>query len=197
MKRFISLIFFAISVLTSVAQVKSDASKHLSFKGVPIDGTLASYVSKMKAVGFTHKLTKGGMALLDGEFASYKNCHIGVSTLKAKDIVYKIAVIFPERETWSELSTNYYNLQELLTEKYGRPSETVEDFQSTVQPKDDSDRMYEVKFDRCNYFTTYETEKGTIQLSIGHDGVIRCYVKLLYVDKINGETVKKQALDDL
>lgn len=125
MKRFISLIFFAISVLTSVAQVKSDASKHLSFKGVPIDGTLASYVSKMKAAGFTHKLTKGGMALLDGEFASYKNCHIGVSTLKANDLVYKIAVIFPERETWSELSTNYYNLQELLTEKYGRPSESV------------------------------------------------------------------------
>lgn len=197
MKWFISLICITISVLTSVAQVKPDASKHLTFKGIPIDGTLTNYVSKMKTVGFTHKLTKGGMALLEGEFASYKNCHIGVSTLKAKDLVCKIAVIFPECETWSELSSNYYNLKELLTEKYGRPSETVEEFQSTIQPKDDGSKMYEVQFDRCNYFTTYETEKGTIQLSIGHDGVIRCYVRLLYVDKINGEPVKKQALDDL
>jgi len=57
--------------------------------------------------------------------------------------------------------------------------------------------MYEVKFDNCKYYTTYETEKGTIQLSIEHDGVIRCYVQLSYYDKINGEIIRKNALGDL
>ena len=58
-------------------------------------------------------------------------------------------------------------------------------------------KCIEVKFDNCKYYTTYETEKGSIQLSIEHDGVRRCFVKLAYFDKINSDTIKKEALDDL
>jgi len=182
--------------MTSFAQVKQDTSKHLTFKGVPIDGTLAEYVSKMKKSGFIHKGTKNGISILEGDFASYKNCIIGVSTLKQKDLVSKIAVIFPDRETWSSLSSNYFNLKELLTEKYGEPSESEEEFQSYT-PDDDGSKMIQVQLGACKYYATYETEKGSIQLTIEHDGVTRCFVKLAYFDKINSETVKKQALDDL
>lgn len=182
--------------LTSVAQVKADSSKHLTFKGVPIDGTLVEYISKMKKSGFTHKYTKDGVAVLEGDFASYNNCIVGVSTLKQKDLVSKIAVLFPNRETWSSLSSNYFNLKELLTEKYGSPAETIEEFQNNT-PKDDGSRFLYVKLDFCKYITTYETEKGTIQLSVEHDSESHCFVKLTYFDKINSEAVKKQALDDL
>jgi hypothetical protein len=54
-----------------------------------------------------------------------------------------------------------------------------------------------VQLGACKYSTTYETEKGSIQLTIEHDGVTRCFVKLAYFDKLNGDTIKKQALDDL
>jgi len=84
----------------------------------------------------------------------------------------------------------------MLTEKYGKPSDNVKRFDGS-EPRDDSSKMYEVKFDNCKYYTTYETEKGTIQLSIEHDGVIRCYVQLSYYDKINGEIIRKNALGDL
>lgn len=196
MKKIFSAFFFAATVLTSFAQTKSDSSKHLTFKGVPIDGTLADYVVKMKKGGFTHKGTKDGIAVLEGDFASYKSCIVGVSTLKQKDLVSKIAVMFPDRETWSSLSSNYFNLKELLTEKYGKPSESVEEFQSYT-PDDDGSKLTQVQLGACKYYTTYDTEKGTIQLAIEHDGVTRCFVKLAYFDKINSETVKKQALDDL
>lgn len=194
-KVFFSLLFVVI-VTNSFAQLKQDTSKHLTFKGVPIDGTLAEYVSKMKKSGFTHKGTKNGISILEGDFASYKNCIIGVSTLKQKDLVSKIAVIFPDRENWSSLSSNYFNLKELLTEKYGEPSESEEEFQSHT-PDDDGSKMIQVQLGACKYYTTYETEKGSIQLTIEHDSVTRCFVKLAYFDKINSETVKKQALDDL
>ena len=196
MKKIFYTFFFAATVLTSFAQTKSDSSKHLTFKGVPIDGTLVDYVAKMKKGGFIHKGTKDGIAVLEGEFASYKSCIVGVSTLKQKDLVSKIAVMFPDLETWSSLSSNYFNLKELLTEKYGKPSEIVEEFQSYT-PDSDGSKMTQVQLGACKYYTTYETEKGTIQLAIEHDGVTRCFVKLAYFDKINGETVKKQALDDL
>jgi len=196
MKRLLFLLFFTTTVLTCFAQAQADSSKHLSFKGVPIDGTLAEYVSKMKATGFTHKGTKDGAAILEGDFASYKGCFVAVSTLKQKDLVSKIVVIFPDRDTWASLSSNYFNLKELLTEKYSKPSESQEEFQSHT-PKTDGSKIIGVKLDECKYVTTFETDKGTIQLAIDHDGLIRCFVKLIYLDKINSEAVKKQALDDL
>jgi hypothetical protein len=179
-----------------LAQAKLDSSVHLSFKGVPITGTLTEYVAKMKKAGFIHKGTSEGMAILEGEFAAYKNCIVGVSTLKQKDVVSKIGVIFPSRDTWSSLASNYFNLKELLTEKYGQPSESLEEFQSGT-PNNDGSKMTMVELGRCKYYTTFETEKGTIQLSIDHDGITSCYVKLGYFDKVNGEGEKKQALEDL
>lgn len=195
MKSIITLIY-TLAVTISFAQVKPDSSKHLSFKGVPIDGTLAQYVAKMKNSGFTHKSTKDGTAILEGDFAAYKNCTVGVSTLKQKDLVSKIAVIFPECNTWSSLSSNYFNLKDLLTQKYGKPSESVEEFQSHT-PDDDGSKMTEVQLDACKYYTIFETGKGTIKLAIGHSDMTHCFVTLAYFDKINSETVKKQALDDL
>lgn len=193
-KTFIAL-FLSLTACISFAQ--TDTSKHLIFKGVPLDGTLDQYVSKMKQNGFKHLSTKDGTAMLQGDFAGYKDCNIVVSTLKQKDLVHKIGVLFPEKETWSTLSGNYFDLKKMLTEKYGNPSTEVEKFDTRSEPRDDRSRMYEVQFDRCKYYSIWTTDKGEIQLSIEHDGFTSCCVKLAYFDKINGETIKKQALDDL
>ncbi len=197
MKTILISLFFTLTVITSFAQVKTDSSDHLTFKGVPINGTLNEYVSKLKKNGFSHIGTENGIAMLKGDFAAYKNCFVGVSTLKQKDLVSKITVIFPEQDTWSTLSSNYFSLKELLTEKYGEPSEIVEEFQSNSQPRDDNYKMYEVKLDRCKYYTTYETDKGSIQLSIDHDSITSSFVRLTYFDKINGNIIRAKAIDDL
>jgi hypothetical protein len=192
--KFLTLIF---SFTTALAFAQTSA--HLSFKNVPIDGTLVEYVSKMKQNGFSHLQTEDGTAYLNGDFAGYKNCYVGVSTLKQKDLVHKIAVVFPEKDTWSRLSTNYFELKQMISEKYGKPSDEVEKFDvsSYAQPKDDNAKLYEVKFDRCKYYTIWQTEKGEIQLSIDHNDVTSCFVKLIYLDKINGAIVNAKAKDDL
>ena len=196
MKKLITTLFAVAITLLTLGQAKSDTSKHLSFKGVPINGTLTEYVAKMKKSGFTAKGIQDGVALLEGEFASYKNCIVGVNTLKQKDLVSNIVVVFPNRDDWSSLSSNYFNLKELLTEKYGKPSEVVEEFQSST-PNSDGSKMLSVKLHQCKYYTTYETDKGTIQLSIELDRSRNAFVKLAYYDKINYDSVRKQALDDL
>ncbi|WP_074405798.1 hypothetical protein [Aquimarina megaterium] len=197
MKIILTTFFLAIAVITSFAQDNADTTKHMTFKGVPIDGTLNEYVLKMKKSGFTHVGTKEGVAMLKGDFAAYKDCIVGVATLKQKDLVSKITVIFPESDTWSSLSYNYYNIKELLTEKYGEPSKIVEKFDVHSEPEDDNSKMYEVKFDNCKYYTTYETEKGSIQLSIDHESVISCFVRLSYFDKINSKIIREKAKGDL
>ena len=191
---FAILLFLIVSI--TKAQVNTGKTDHLSFKGVPIDGTLNEYILKMKKGGFSHTGTKNGLAILEGDFASYKNCTVGVSTLKSKDLVNKIIVLFPDLENWSSLSSNYFNLKEMLTEKYGQPASFIEEFQSYT-PDNDGSKMTSVQLGQCKYYTVYETDKGTIELSIEHGEYSHTFVKLAYFDKINGETIKQDALKDL
>lgn len=197
MRNLYLLLFLTITALSSSAQTKTDTSAHLTFKGIPLDGTINQYVAKMQQNGFKHISTNDGVAMLIGDFAGYKGCYVGVSTLEQKDLVYKVIVLFPEKETWSSLSGNYFDLKEMLTEKYGKPSFVIEKFDTRTEPKDDSNKMHEVKFDRCKYYSIWKIDKGDIELSIDHDGVTSCFVRLAYFDKINGAVIKKQALDDL
>lgn len=191
-KTILSLIAFFI-----ITYNYSQSSNHLIFKGVPIDGTLNDYVSKMEQEGFRNLRTEIGTAKLNGEFAGYKDCNIIVSTLKQTDLVYKIAVIFPEKETWSSLLENYSDLKDMLTDKYDNPIEVVEKFDSPFQPRDDNGKIFNVKSDNCKYFSTWKTDKGEIQLSIQHQGFESCYVTLSYSDKINSDIIKTKAKRDL
>ncbi len=132
-----------------------------------------------------------------GEFAAYKDCTIGVISLKEKDLVYKTTVIFPSYETWSSLSDNYFTIKDMLSQKYGEPAVCVEEFQSRVEPYDDQMRMHFVQSDLCKYQTSFETSKGSIQLSIFHQDYSNNFVLLEYFDKINGKVASNRALDDL
>lgn len=197
MKKVLITLIIALTVIPSIAQDKTDTNKHMAFKGVPIDGTLNEFVLKMKKSGFTHIGTKDGVAMLKGDFAAYKDCILGVATLKQKDLVSKITVIFPERDTWYSLSSNYYNLKELLTEKYGEPSEVVEKFDTNIEPEDDNSKMHEVGMNRCKYYSAYEMENGSIRLSIENDGFSTSFVRLSYFDKINSKIIREKAKGDL
>lgn len=117
MKKIVVTLFLLMSFTLIFAQ----SSEHLKFKGVPIDGTLSEYVSKMKQAGFQLIGTDDGVALLEGEFAGYRGCLIAVSTLKSVNVVNTIGVVFPARENWSSLEGDYEHLKSMLTEKYGEP----------------------------------------------------------------------------
>lgn len=172
-------------------------NEHLKFKGVPIDGTLKQYVQKMESAGFVYVGQQEGIALLQGDFAGYKGCTVGVATLTGKDLVNKITVIFPKNDTWSTLYGTYSNLKSMLTEKFGEPSSCVEEFQGYTEPRDDNNRMHNVQMDRCNYVTTFSPNTGDIQLFISHDSVISCFVILSYYDKTNSDIIRQKAIDDL
>ena len=177
----------------------AQTSEHMSFKGVPIDGTLNEYVAKMKQSGFQYLGAEDGTALLNGDFAGYKNCHVAVTTLKKIDLVHKIGVIFPNQETWSRLYSNYSDLKQMLTEKYGNPNEEVElfDVKPFQLPLDDNMKMNQVGMDNCKFFTVWKTDKGEIQLSIDHSGFTSCFVKVVYFDRINSAIINEKAKDDL
>ncbi|MCR5425114.1 MAG: hypothetical protein K6E93_10230 [Bacteroidales bacterium] len=190
MKRLIFTMMLLVG-LTATAQ-----KGHLTFKGVPIDGTLNEFVGKLKQKGFTLVGTEQGVALLKGEFATYKGCTVFVSQHES-GIVNRVAVMFPDKDAWSGLYNNYSTLKDMLTQKYGEPFKVTEEFQDYVSPQTDHDKMYSVMFDRCKYICDFVTDNGAIELRISHNGVSECYVSLLYVDAENEMKVQSGAIDDL
>ena len=194
MKKIFFFFLFAVISYTVFAQ---SASEHLTFKGVPINGTLNEFVSKLKQKGLAHIGTEEGIAMLKGDFAAYKNCTIAAVSLKQKNLVAKVGVIFPSLETWSSLSNNYFSLKEMLTKKYGEPEVCIEEFQTKIMQNDDNSKIHEVRMNRCKYVTGYTTEKGDIELQIKGSFTDGCYVTLIYFDKINGEVIEAEAMEDL
>lgn len=202
-KRCITLTLFAMKKLfvflfAVFPFVTIHAQEHLVFKGVPIDGTLDAYVANMEKAGFTYLGDDDGVAVLQGDFAGFRNCKIGVVTLESMDIVNRISVLFDTHDNWSDLYDNYSSLKEMLTKKYGEYDECIEKFDG-YEPRDDGMRMIYLCQDRCKYYTIWETDKGTIELEIikrgarGRGGA----VGLHYWDRINTDLVQEKALEDL
>ncbi|MBQ1214577.1 MAG: hypothetical protein IIX81_06110 [Tidjanibacter sp.] len=151
----------------------------------------------MKEAGFDYIDKQDGTAILMGDFAGHKGSIIGVNTLQSLDIVNRIGVIFPAADDWSTLNNTYERLKSMLTQKYGKYDECVEEFQGYSQPRSDNDRLNKLRLDSCNWYTIFKTDKGNIELSLGHKSLIGCYVVLQYFDKINTNTVEQQAINDL
>ena len=141
--------------------------------------------------------SENGQAILQGDFAGYKNCYVAVSTLDQEDLVYMVGVMFPDLDQWSLLENNYTKLKEMLITKYGEPIDVVEEFQSTYQPRTDNEKLHKLKFDECTYKSIFESDKGRIVLTISHESVMKCFVVLGYVDGINGLRAQDAAIDDL
>ena len=188
-------LILASIVFSLSLSAQASESQHLLFKGVPIDGTLNEYVAKMKLNGFTLLESENYGAMLNGEFANYQNCKIGIGTSNKKDLVSTVFVLFPEREEWNDLYGDYNRLKQMLSEKYGIPNESKEKWENDYEPSL-AFRMSAIKRGECNFITTFVAPNGKIQLRIEHQDAT-CFVFLGYFDKINSEIIKSKAIDDL
>ena len=172
--------------------------EHLSFKGVPINGTLKQYTAAMVKAGFKSEGTQDGLSLLSGDFAGFKGCIVGVSTLTNCDVVNRIVVLFPEKDTWSSLMGDYEHLKSLLTTKYGEP-DVVQEYFTGYAGRTDSDaiKMSALHSEELEWYTIFKTELGNIELSVVSASYGKGMVRLGYYNKKNTETVTQSALDDL
>ena len=176
----------------------AQTNNHMSFKGVPIDGTLDAYVKNMQKAGFSFIGKEDGIAILSGDFAGYRDCTIGVVTLKSLDLVNRITVLFDEQDNWADVYANYSQLKEMLSTKYGNPAECVEEFQNyNIPPKDDNTKMHELSMNRCVFSTEFSVDMGDIELEIIKLEFGKAAVRLTYWDRVNTAKIQQKAMDDL
>ena len=192
MKKVLILLAILMVGLTSFAQ--TDA--HLTFKGVPIDGTLDNFVKELVQKDFTLDKSSDTEAKLHGTFAGYSNCKLEVFTLKQKDLVSSVSVFFTSYKTWEDLYKVYSDLRGLLDVKYGGPTYFERGF-FPADPLNNGVRMSYVIAKQCRYKTDYKLPKGDINLFITHDNMYGPVVVLKYSDKLNSGISRAQALEDL
>lgn len=200
MKKIIATLLFLIILMSSSF---AQSSEHLKFKGVPIDGTLNEYVSKMKQAGLQLVEIEDGVAMMNGNFAGYNDCQIGIKSSQKQDLVYEVMVIFPIQSKWAGLNNNYENLKSMLLQKYGNPIECVEEFAFLKEKS--KDEINKIMMDNvaflcnigmCTWYSSFETLNGSIELSIENHG-FSYFVLLRYYDKINYDKYKDAAMEDL
>lgn len=185
-------LFFAVLCMSHFMM----GQEHMKFKGVEIDGSLSEMVTKLKAKGFTYLGAEDGIAILQGDFAGYRDCQIVVLSMKETGKVNAIAVAFPNREEWSSLEGDYDRLKSMLTEKYGEPMRMIEKFQREYV-SDNSSKWHELSMDRCTWMSEFEVSNGTIELYINKMDYGDAAVILKYYDKANTDVVRASAMDDL
>ena len=149
---------------TSSTETSSVERQHLTFKGIPIDGTPEEFGAKLIELGFDYsRKSQGSYWYEGGSFAGFHDCEVIV---KAYDnLVYEVVAILPTRYKWSHLYDDYSSLVYSLKRKYGEPIYKNEEFVSTpsyIDMEDDNDKIFEVKNNHCNYGSIFRVNDGLI-----------------------------------
>lgn len=194
MKKFL-LVFFALAM--TITTRGQSASDHMTFKGIPISGSLTEFAQKLSQKGFTVVQTNDVNVVLIGDFAGFKDCQIVLIATKETKTIYTIGVLLPSSTSWSLLETNYNALKAMLTQKYGSPKNVVEKFQGISSGASNDIKMHYLKTDQCTYSSTFETSNGKITISLLYLTGEGAHASVTYVDRINNEIALKRALGDL
>lgn len=93
------------------------ASSSLSFRGIPMSGSLSAFGNELVKAGFK----SAGNGSYTGSFAGYSGCRI---TPSGSNPVQEVRVDFPVISDWDALEKAYDSLQASLTQKYGLEPKT-------------------------------------------------------------------------
>ena len=96
---------------TQTPSTTTTASAPLSFKGIPITGSLSAFGSELVKAGFKN----AGNGTYTGDFAGYNGCKV----TPTGNPVQEVRIDFPVISDWDALEKAYDNLQADLTRKYG------------------------------------------------------------------------------
>ena len=103
MKKLLLTICSSLFCVLSYAQ-----TEHLTFKGLPIDGSKQEFVKELKRCGYIVEL--GSDDCLSGEFVG-RACLVIIHSTPRTDIVCGVTVIFEQvYDAWSQIKSAYENL---------------------------------------------------------------------------------------
>ena len=171
------------------------AQEHLSFKGIPIEGSMTAFCQKLKAKGFRSIGSENNLTLFTGDFTG-RNATVGVTATDDGKDVFAVVVLFDPSGEWNALINTYDYYKDLYTRKYGKPSISKE--KNPALSDSNTALMAEVHQGTVVYGSAWEVTGGDIQLSIEKSsGVYKGMVMIRYRDSQNVEAKIQNDLNDI
>lgn len=170
------------------------AQEHLSFKGIPIEGSMTAFCQKLKAKGFTQMGRDNNITMFTGDFTG-RQATVGVGATDDGNSVHSVVVIFDESREWNTLVKTYDYYKELYTRKYGNPSACRENNPS--HSDSNTMLMHELSQGTVTYASVWTVTGGTIEMSIEKSGYSNGVVIIRYRDAQNVETKIQKDLEDI
>ena len=96
---------------------------------------------------------------------------------------------------WGSIEGKYYDVAGTYKEKYGEPSEHIEEFTTEVH-NDDYFRKNALREGQCNYKMQWDVEGGRIVISLAYFQ-FSYYVICAYVDEQNVKALRQTIIDDI
>jgi hypothetical protein len=184
--------FLIAITLLFVAVINTMAQEHLSFKGIPIEGSMTEFCQKLKTKGFTQLGRDNNVTTFTGDFTGRQ------ATVGATDdgkSVHSVVVIFDESSEWNALVNTYDYYKGLYIRKYGEPSACRE--HNPSRQDSNISLMYELGQGTVTYASAWKVTGGTIELSIEKAGYSDGVVIIRYRDSQNVETKIQKDLEDI
>jgi len=189
MKKIIFTLVLAFAAINLMAQ------EHLSFKGIPIEGSMTEFCKKIKEKGFISIGSENNITLFTGDFTG-RNATVGVTATDDGKNVFAVAVFFDPSGEWNTLVNTYDYYKDLYTRKYGKP--TISKEKNPAYSDSNTALMAEVHQGTVVYASAWEVTGGDIQLSIEKSsGVYEGMVMIRYRDSQNVETKIQNDLDEI
>ncbi len=211
MKKITLLAAFCLFAIFAFAQ--NPALNVPKFKGIEITGTVDQFGTKLASQGFKLLSKEANTYLYTGRFAGQDDCLIYLLPVENTNNIASVSVMFGVKiseygsiysyETWEELIEDYNNLKDLLTEKYGQPTEQNEGFAQDVYVPDSYFKLHAVKEGQCEYYAEWgdeDVDKMVVNLSIRGGksmGKAIVVVKLQYDNVDKNKDARKEILEDL
>lgn len=187
-----------MAIALTLITIGAYTQEHLSFKGIPIEGSMTEFCKKLKAKGFSKIKSDNKTSMFSGDFTG-KQAIIGVAASEDGKNVHSVVVIFESTDNWKTLIDTYDHYKDLYTRKYGYPSASQE---HTPTNRGGNDAyMFFLEQGRITYASAWEVTGGTIELSISNadspNYMPHGAVLIKYIDTQNVESKIQNDLNDI
>lgn len=208
-----TIIAVLFSALTTITLAQNPALRTPKFKGVEITGTVEQFGSKLSAQGFQFLSKDNNTAIYQGRFAGQDECYVYLVPVENSKDIASVSVMMGLKisdygtvysyETWEQLMRDYENMKDLLTEKYGDPSEQNEGFLNGASTSSSYLKLHSVQEGQCDYYATWgnaDVDKMMVKLAIvgGRNmGERMAMIAIVYSNVEKNNAARKEILEDL
>lgn len=173
-----------------------------SFNGVDVGMSLKKTDSTLKTKGYS--LDYGSDKIQTDNIKTYKgklngdDINIIIVLTKTTNLVWKLVVEVKKSYDWYSSKNNYMTYKEILTEKYGQPTDDYHFFSSPYY-EGDGYEMSAIYRDKCNYFCGWDKGDYNISIRIHSNKIGSSLIRVIYenykIKNEDNEKLKKQNIN--